>query len=312
MPLFQITEGKLLAVGQSDFELEKNLQELVEANLQISFGCRFVASEFSTGPVHAGRIDTLALSENSNPVIIEYKKTASSELLTQSLFYLAWLHDHRGDFEKVARKSLGENVAVDWSDVRVICLAPNYKKYDLFAAQVMACNVELWTYRCFKNGTIFLEEILQRSVGPATVPMQGGGKNPVMVEAGKKAAITRATATYSFEQHVIGKPQAIRDLAQQVQEFVVNLDPGIEEEPKKQYVAYKSSKNIVCMEIQHQKIYLFLKLDPKKVTGPPGISRDVSAVGHFGTGDLEITLKSSGDVEAAKPFIKMAYEAVGG
>jgi len=49
---------------------------------------KIVASEFSTGNLHAGRIDTLALSEDHNPVIIEYKKVASSELINQSLYYL--------------------------------------------------------------------------------------------------------------------------------------------------------------------------------------------------------------------------------
>jgi predicted transport protein len=311
MPLFQITQGKLVAVEQTNFPLEKGLQTLIEQNLATAFGCRFVGSEFVTGQVHAGRIDTLALSENNNPVIIEYKKVASAELLTQSLFYLHWLYDHRGDFEKAARKTLGPKVAVDWSDVRVICLAPNFKKYDVFAAQTMAANLELWTYRMFKNGTLFLEEVLQRSLGTSSPQLGTNGKNPVMVEAGKKAAATRATGSYTFEQHLDGKPQSIKELARQVQEYVTSLDAGIEEEPKKLYIAYKSSKNIVCMEIQQQKIYLFLKLDPKKVKGPADIARDVSSIGHFGTGDLEVTIKSPADLEAAKPFIKKAYEAVG-
>ena len=55
------------------------------------FKCRLVAMEFSTGAQHAGRIDTLALSEDNNPVIIEYKTVESSDLITQSLFYLAWI-----------------------------------------------------------------------------------------------------------------------------------------------------------------------------------------------------------------------------
>src|SRR5258708_7519125 len=117
MPLFQITDKKLAQVEQTNFALEKNLQGLIEDNLPVAFGCRFIASEFSTGVVHAGRIDTLALSENNNPVIIEYKKVASAELLTQSHFYLAWIHDHKGDFEKAARKALGPHTEVDWTDI---------------------------------------------------------------------------------------------------------------------------------------------------------------------------------------------------
>jgi RecB family endonuclease NucS len=70
---------------------------LVEQHLQVFFYCRFIASEFSTGIVHEGRIDTLALSEDDNPVIIEYKKVASADLINQSLYYLSWLTDHKGD-----------------------------------------------------------------------------------------------------------------------------------------------------------------------------------------------------------------------
>jgi len=213
------------------------------------------------------------------------------------------------------RKALGPHTEVDWTDIRVICLAPTYKKYDLFAAQVMASNLELWTYRFFKNGTLFLEEVLQRALTPsplsASSESQAPGKNPVMVEAGKKAALTRASGAYTFDQHLEGKPSHVRELALQVRE-VMNSLAGVEEDPKKLYVAYKSTKNIVCMEVQQQKVYLYLKLDPKKFKGPEGISRDVTAIGHFGTGDLEVTLKSLQDLEAARPFLKKAYEAVGG
>jgi len=60
-----------------EFRLEKDFQRLVEQNLQTIFNCKLIASEFSTGNIHSGRIDTLALSEDNNPVIIEYKKVAS-------------------------------------------------------------------------------------------------------------------------------------------------------------------------------------------------------------------------------------------
>src|SRR5690606_5119293 len=159
MPLFQISERTLMPVEQTNFSAEKELQALIENNLGAVFNCRFIASEHSTGAVHAGRIDTLALSEDDNPVIIEYKKVESSELINQSLFYLAWLRDHLGDFQIAVQKSLGPKTIVDWSDIRVICIAPNYKKYDLHAVQMMGANIELWSYRLFANDTFYLEEV---------------------------------------------------------------------------------------------------------------------------------------------------------
>lgn len=311
MPLFEIEENRLNRVTQTNFAREKILQSLIEQNLQIVFNCRFVASEFSTSAQHAGRIDSLALSEDNNPVIIEYKKVESSDLINQSLFYLSWLDDHRGDFEIAARKALGDKVTVDWSDIRVICIAPNYKKYDLHAVQVMGANIELWSYRLFENSTLYLEEVFQKTVG-SSPSADTSAKDPKMVAAGKKAAMTRATATYKFDEHLNGKPQKIRELALSIQEFIMGLDPSIEQSPKKFYVAYKIAQNIVCMEIQKSKITLFLKLNPRKVKGPKAISRDVSKIGHYGTGDLEITLRSEEDFDAAQPFIEMAYQEVGG
>jgi predicted transport protein len=312
MPLFQISKGRLGQVEKTNFVSEKELQSLVEKNLETVFNCRFVASEFPTGPNHAGRIDTLALSEDDNPVIIEYKKVESSELITQSLFYLNWIYDHRGDFEIAVKRALGE-VEVDWSDVRVLCIAPNYKKYDLHAVKVMGANIELWTYRLFENSILYLEEVFTKSYESSCQQEPAArSKNPVMVEAGKKAAVTRKTGHYSFEKHIEGKPDKIKDMAIQIQEYVLGLDPSITENPKKFYVGYKISQNIVSMEIKNQKITLYVKLDPKTLGKLPAIARDVTNTGHWGTGDLEITIKNEADFENAKPFIEMAYNRIGG
>lgn len=310
MPLFSVNKTTLHAVPQKPFPSEKELQRLIESNLDTVFKCRKVASEFSTGAMHAGRIDTLALSEDNNPVIIEYKNAESSDLINQSLFYLDWIQDHRGDFQVAAQHAFGEKTHIDWSAVRVICIAPNYRKYDMHAARVMGAPLELWTYRLFENEVIYLEEVLRKS--DAGVGAALGSKNPVMVAAGKKAAIARATGTYTFDQHIAKKPDVIRQLALAVNEFTTALDSSIEVVPKKFYVAYKTSQNILCLEVKRQKLHLFLKLDPKRFRGPKGLSRDVSAVGHFGTGDLEITVTNQAELEQAKPFVKKAYEEVGG
>ena len=269
MPLFAVSKTNLRAVPQRPFPSEKALQRLVESNLDVVFKCRLVATEFSTGAQHAGRIDTLALSEDDNPVIIEYKNAESSDLITQSLFYLAWIHDHKGDFQVAAQRALGEKAQVDWSSVRVICIAPNYRKYDLHAVRVMGAGLELWTYRLFENDVIYLEEIFQKSdpgVGAAD-----GAKNPVMVAAGKKAALARATGLYTVDQHMNGKPQATRELALAVHDFLTGLDSSIQVAPKKFYVAYKTSQNIVCLEVKQKKLHLYLKLDPKRFAGPKGL-----------------------------------------
>ena len=308
MPLFTVTKNTLSTVDQTNFEREKDLQALIESNIESVFGCLFVATEFATGAQHAGRIDTLALSEDHNPVIIEYKRVESSELINQSLFYLSWIWDHQGDFEIAVQKSLGTKVEVDWSDVRVICLAPNYKKYDLHAVQVMGANLELWTYRLFKNGSLYLEEIFRKSI--TTSPSSSPAGNTLT--AGQKAALSRKTGSYTVEQHFNGKPIPIKEMAESIQEFLLGLDSAVEEVPKKLYIAYKISQNFVCMEIQKAKVLLFVKLDPEKVDAPKKLARDVTNIGHFGTGNLELSVTSQSDLELVKPLLERAYQKVGG
>ncbi len=129
--------------------------------------------------------------------------------------------------------------------------------------------------------------------------------------AGKKAAITRATGSYTVDEHFEGKSETIRDLAIAVIDYVTGLDPSIQVSPKKYYIAFKLAKNLACMEVQKRQVVLFLKLDPSRHKGPPGISRNVANIGHFGTGDLEVTLKTGKDLEATKSWIELAYREIG-
>ena len=313
MPLFKKQDGRLVLQKVTNFKLEKDLQSLIEKNLGPVFNCRFVATEFPTGMEHAGRIDTLALSEDGNPVIIEHKKQPSSELITQSLYYLSWLNDHRGDYQVAAERTLGPKVAIDWDDIRVICISPAYSKFDLHAVRMMGASIELWQYRLFEDGSIHLDEIFRKS----TALLDGSesveeGKNPVMVAAGKKAAIARATGHYDFTQHLSKATDTIRPLVEKLRDYILNLDESIEESPKKLYVAYKVAQNFVCIEVQRHKATLFLKLNPNELKPFPEGARDMTNIGHYGTGDLEYSVKTDADLKEAERLIRMAFEHVGG
>ncbi|WP_306459607.1 hypothetical protein [Streptomyces sp. OK228] len=51
--------------------MERDLQTLIEANMEAMLGIRFLATEYRTGR-HRGRIDSLGLDENGTPVIVEF------------------------------------------------------------------------------------------------------------------------------------------------------------------------------------------------------------------------------------------------
>ena len=311
MAIFQINNNKVNRIKPTDVRLEKDLQHLVEQNLDTFFNCRLIASEFSTGNIHSGRIDTLALSEDDNPVIIEYKKVASSDLINQSLFYLHWITDHKGDFQVAVNNALNEYIEVDWSDIRVICIAPEFKRYDLHAVQVMGANIELWQYKIYENGIINIEEVYRRTETTHT-SIENSGKDPVMVAAGKKAAETRRNATYSIDEHINKLNTDLTELLNDIRDYIVDLDNSIEESPKKYYIAYKTTQNFVCIETQRRKIVLFLKINPDELDELPPQARDVREIGHLGTGDLELTITSRADFEETKELINLSFKNIGG
>jgi predicted transport protein len=307
VPLFRKDNQTLNIVKQKQFLKEKDLQHLIENNLDIIFNCKFVASEFFTGQIHSGRIDTLALSEDSNPVIIEYKAVESSDLINQSLFYLSWIKDHKGDFKVECNKTLG-NVEVDWSDVRVICIAPGYKKYDLHAVQVMGANIELWEYRLYEDGAFVLEEVLKKSDVKVAVATS---TKPTLTNTGKKVAGQKAPI-YSIDDHFKKANNVVKELLKTLQEYILDIDESVEEVPKKFYIAYKFTQNFVCIEVKKDKLLLFLKINPDEINPLPKAARDVRKIGHFGTGDFEYTLTSGDQLEEVKQFIRKSYENIGG
>ncbi len=72
------------------------------------------------------------------------------------------------------------------------------------------------------------------------------------------------------------------------------------------------TQNIVCVEVQRQRALVFVKLNPNKLDSLPKNGRDVSRIGHYGTGDLELSIASNDDLAIAKEFIEQAYAKVGG
>jgi predicted transport protein len=55
-------------------------------------------------------------------------------------------------------------------------------------------------------------------------------------------------------------------------------------------------------------ILLYLKVPMHQISLEKGFTRDLSKIGHFGTGDLEVKLQSNDDFEKAKPLILKSYE----
>ncbi len=298
LKLFRAQGNTLLELDASSAPLEKSLQVLFEKNLEALLGVRFLASEYVT--TNGGRIDTLGIDENGCPVIIEYKRDRSENVINQGLFYLDWLVDHRGDFELLVLRRYGQEAAedVEWSSTRLICIAADFTKYDVHAVKQMAHNIELIRYRKFGDDLLLLDQLTSvssgNSVPTSTVP------NGTVAQKYKTISESMGDAS-----------ESLANLYADVENFLLSLGDDVTKKTLRFYIAFRRIKNFACVEIKPSLdvVRIFLKLDPTTVPLEAGFTRDVSNIGHFGTGDLEVTLRSHDDLERAKPLIVQSYEA---
>ncbi len=79
----------------------------------------------------------------------------------------------------------------------------------------------------------------------------------------------------------------------------------------KDYFAFKRIKNFACVEVHNRtrNLLVYVKVNPDQVSLEEGFTRDVRKIGHFGTGDLEITVRNREDLERALPLVEKSYEA---
>ena len=158
--LFKLNNDKVEELAVMSFALEKPLQTLIEHNLEEIFGIKFLATEYSTGKNHRGRIDTLGIDEDNCPVIIEYKRSVNQSIISQVLSYGNWLRENKAEFKLLVMEKLGRssNEKIQWSSTRLLCIANDFGKHDKFAAN-SDLNIELIRYIKFNKNMLLFELI---------------------------------------------------------------------------------------------------------------------------------------------------------
>lgn len=298
--LFRIQKDEVSELEGRSASVEKSLQTQLEAHLETFLGVRFLATEYSTGKTHGGRIDTLGVDENGCPVIIEYKRAMNENVINQGLFYLDWLMDHKAEFILLVMKKFGKEIsdAIEWSSPRLLCIAGDFTKYDEHAVQQINRNIELIRYRRYGDDLLVLE-LVNATTAVVAYPDSEKPVNP-----GK-------TPYKTVTEYLAQAKQEQKDLYEEVKAFLLALGDDVQLKVLKFYFAFKRIKNFACVEVHTAtgKLLVYVKVDPESVDLENGFTRDVKKTGHFGTGDVEIAISSMADFEKAKPLLLKSYEA---
>jgi predicted transport protein len=221
------------------------------------------------------------------------------------LFYLDWLVDHKGDFTLVAQETLGSDIEIDWSSPRLILVAESFSEYDKYAVNRIGANIQLWTYRSYGHDYLFLESIF------ATISQKASKKEkPAAAETISDDAEVIEEIVYSLDDHLKGKSEDVKVLFESLKERIFSLNVGddILEKPNKIYISYKHGKNFCEVRPQSKEIKIWLDISYSDLDDPKKLSRDVSNVGHYGTGEVETKLGNLSELDDLMYLVEQSYK----
>ena len=88
---------------------------------------------------------------------------------------------------------------------------------------------------------------------------------------------------------------------------IQNLSPDVKREFKKLYVAYKLDTNFVDIVFQKQRLRISVNMKFSEVIDPNGICRDITGLGRWGNGDVELYMEHTSDVDQIMEIVEQSY-----
>ena len=301
MPLYKVTHRELSLIKETPFKLEKDIQEIVEANLGSLFGLQFVRSEFSLGTL---RIDTLGFDKDSKAfVIIEYKKGSNYSVVDQGMSYLGLMLNNKAEFILEYNERCNASLKrddVDWSQSKVIFISPSFTIFQLEAINFKDLPIELWEVKRYSNNTLRFD---QHRPSSTSATIKTVSKKSDVVQA-----ISREVRTYTEEGHLKVADPSIAELYIRFKELVLAISPEVFVKPMKQYITFRSKTNITDLVVLKKSLKIFINLPKGKLDDPKKLARDVSEVGHWGNGDYQFQISSDDELEYIVSLVRQSFK----
>lgn len=300
MALFKLNENnKLKKINLKTFDNEKQLQKLCEENLEELFQVRFIQTEFPIGDGYSGRLDTLGLDYEGNPVIIEYKLEKNSCVLSQALFYMDWLVNHRGDFELAAKNKLGNNIEVSWTNPKMILVAQEYNKYDKYAVNQIPYDIYLYKYLYYNNKELYLENINVQDNRRYSIETHSTNQNQISDRYIQKE--------YDISYHLDSANEKVKVLYEELDEKVMEINDQIEKRIRKIYIGYRTTRNFLEIIIQKNSLQIYVFID-EEIEDAANRFESVPESYQWVV-NKRMTINNHEDIEYAMKIIKQSYEA---
>ena len=115
---------------------------------------------------------------------------------------------------------------------------------------------------------------------------------------------------YTVEDHMRGKNKEILDLFEQLREGIFGLaeEGEITEKANKMYISYKHGKNFCEVRIQAKALWIWLDIHQAELHDPFELTRDVTDIGHYGTGHVDLKITSPSDLDKVMDLIEQSFK----
>jgi len=135
-------------------------------------------------------------------------------------------------------------------------------------------------------------------------------QSPKLSEAELKQyrKIVTRTTEYTIADHPHLQTQAMGEIFEAFRKEVLALNPCVTEEFLKLYVAYKAETNFVDVVPQSKRLRLSLNIDFAEISDPKGMAKDVTNLGRWGNGDVEVALSSLTELPYVLGLVRQAFE----
>jgi len=113
---------------------------------------------------------------------------------------------------------------------------------------------------------------------------------------------------YTLDLHAENLKGPILTLFEELRKRILNLDSSVREEILKLYIAYKTDTNFVDIIPQKSGLRLSLNMRFDEIDDPKGICRDITGLGKWGNGDVEVRVSSRDDIDNVMPLVHQSFE----
>lgn len=311
MKIYSLNKKRLKEVNSSNFKLEKDIQSLVETNLDELFGYQLIQSEFVLGGF---RLDSLCYDKSTNSVvIIEYKRGKSYSVIDQGFSYLSNVLDNKSEIILEIQEVFGRRLKkdeIDWTNTKIVFISPSFSTYQKESINFQDLPIELFEIVKFDNKTIGLNNIVGKSNSPSIKEMKKGSQID---------KVSRVIKKWTEQDHIDGwksgtynypkSTQQIVELYYKYKETILDSFDGTEIRFTKGYIVFQNGSNhYLDVYLGKDSITMWLNMKKGELDDSKKLFRDVSKIGHWGNGDYEVKVSDEGNFEYILSCIRQSYD----